>query len=50
MNDTLKPLSIYTLLASLLDYPEPELLIAMDEIEQALSAFPKPHKSRCSRC
>ncbi|CAN7608871.1 nitrate reductase molybdenum cofactor assembly chaperone [Caballeronia sp. LjRoot31] len=41
MNDTLKPLSIYTLLASLLDYPEPELLIAMDEIEQALSAFPQ---------
>jgi nitrate reductase delta subunit len=41
VNDTLKPLSIYTLLASLLDYPEPELLLAMDEIEQALSAFPQ---------
>lgn len=41
MNDTLKPLSIYTLLASLLDYPEPELLMAMDEIEQALIVFPQ---------
>jgi nitrate reductase molybdenum cofactor assembly chaperone NarJ/NarW len=40
VNDTLKPRSIYTLLATLLDYPEPELLLAMDEIEQALKAFP----------
>jgi nitrate reductase delta subunit len=41
VNDTLKPLSIYTLLATLLDYPEPELLLAMDEIWQELKAFPQ---------
>jgi len=41
MSDTLKPLSIYTLLATLLDYPEPELLDAMTEISQELEAFPE---------
>ncbi|KQR73976.1 nitrate reductase [Burkholderia sp. Leaf177] len=34
------PLSIYTLLASLLDYPEQELLDALGEIDQELNAFP----------
>lgn len=41
MNDTLKPVSIYTLLATLLDYPEPKLLDAMQEIGQELEAFPE---------
>jgi nitrate reductase molybdenum cofactor assembly chaperone NarJ/NarW len=33
--------SIYTLLSTLLDYPEPELLHAMQEIDQELTAFPE---------
>lgn len=41
MSETLKPLSIYTLLATLLDYPESELLDAMTEIGQELEAFPE---------
>ena len=41
MSQILKPLSIYTLLATLLDYPEPELLDAMKEIGQELEAFPE---------
>jgi nitrate reductase delta subunit len=41
VNETVNPLSIYTLLATLLDYPEPELLGAMGEIEEALEAFPE---------
>lgn len=41
MSETFKPLSIYTLLATLLDYPEPELLDAMKEIGQELEAFPE---------
>ena len=41
MSETFKPLSIYTLLATLLDYPEPELLDAMPEIGQELEAFPE---------
>jgi nitrate reductase molybdenum cofactor assembly chaperone NarJ/NarW len=42
VNETVNTLSIYMLLATLLDYPEPELLAAMDEIEEALEAFPEP--------
>jgi nitrate reductase molybdenum cofactor assembly chaperone NarJ/NarW len=41
VSETFKPLSIYTLLATLLDYPEPELLDAMKEIGQELEAFPE---------
>ena len=41
MSETFKPLSIYTLLATLLDYPEPELLDAMQEIRQKLEVFPE---------
>ena len=41
MSETFKPLSIYTLLATLLDYPEPELLDAIKEIDQELEAFPE---------
>ena len=41
MSENLKPLSIYTLLATFLDYPEPELLDAMQEIGQELEAFPE---------
>ena len=41
MSETLKPVSIYTLLATLLDYPESELLDAMTEIRQELEAFPE---------
>jgi nitrate reductase molybdenum cofactor assembly chaperone NarJ/NarW len=41
VSETFKPLSIYTLLATLLDYPEPELRDAMKEIGQELEAFPE---------
>jgi nitrate reductase delta subunit len=41
VSETFKPLSIYTLLATLLDYPEPELLDAIKEIGQELEAFPE---------
>jgi nitrate reductase molybdenum cofactor assembly chaperone NarJ/NarW len=41
VSETFKPLSIYSLLATLLDYPEPELLDAMKEIGQGLEAFPE---------
>jgi nitrate reductase molybdenum cofactor assembly chaperone NarJ/NarW len=41
VSETFKPLSIYTLLATLLDYPEPELLDAIKEIDQELEAFPE---------
>lgn len=41
MSEISKSLSIYTLLATLLDYPEPELLDAMQEIGQELEAFPE---------
>jgi len=41
VSETFKPLSIYTLLATLLDYPEPELLDAMKEIGKELEAFPE---------
>lgn len=33
--------SIYTLLSTLLDYPEAELLDALQEINQELKAFPE---------
>lgn len=45
MSQTFKPLSIYTLLATLLDYPEPELLDATQEITQELKAFPEAVQS-----
>jgi nitrate reductase delta subunit len=32
--------SIYPVLAALLDYPEPELLVALDEVEGTLAHFP----------
>jgi nitrate reductase molybdenum cofactor assembly chaperone NarJ/NarW len=41
VSETFKPLSIYSLLATLLDYPEPDLLDAMKEIGQELEAFPE---------
>lgn len=41
MNETLKTISIYTLLATLLDYPESELLSAREEIGHELLAFPE---------
>jgi nitrate reductase delta subunit len=33
--------SVYTLLSTLLDYPEPELIEAMNEIERELKPFPE---------
>jgi nitrate reductase delta subunit len=32
--------SIYPVLAALLDYPEPELLVALDEVDGTLARFP----------
>jgi len=40
MNQTVNP-TIYPVLAALLDYPEPELLAALDEIDVALNNFPE---------